>query len=87
MGEGGVQADLVAFHQLPPHRPPDVYNKKGATHSDMSGVVITQAVRLILAIKARQGLCQLALRPADRPRVVQGQLHRLYLPPSYVRNG
>ena len=87
VGEACVRTNLVAFDQLSVDRPPNVNNEQRATDSDMSGVIVPQAIGLVLAFKARKGLGQLALRPTDRPRVVEGQVHRLYLPPSYVRNG
>ena len=87
VGEARVRTNLVALYQLSVDRPPDVYNEQRATDSDMSGVVVSKAIGLVLALKSRQGLRQLALRPTDCPRVVDDQLHRLYLPPSYVRNG
>ncbi len=85
--EARVRRNLIAFYQLSVDRPADIYNEQRATYSNMSGVVVSQAIKLILAFKARQGLRQFALRPTDCPGVVKYQLHRLYLPPSYVRNG
>jgi hypothetical protein len=87
VGEARVSTNLVAFDQLSVDRPPNVNNEQRATYPDMSGVIVSKTIRLVLAFKAGKGLRQLAQRPADRPRVVEGQVHRLYLPPSYVRSG
>ena len=85
--EARVRRNLIAFYQLSVDRPADIYTEQRAADPDMRGIVASKAVGLRLGFKSRQGLRQLLLRSTDRPRVVEDQLHRLYLPPSYVRNG
>jgi hypothetical protein len=56
VGEARVSANLIAFQQLPPDRPPNVHNEQRAPDPDVSGVIVPQAVRLVLAFKASKGL-------------------------------